>query len=437
MNDAAADPGEPIETAGVDAAADPVPAPWYEAPAEPIAAPVAAPWDDVATAAQPVVSADSAEAPRAEPSAALSPVSSVTAEPTSPPIELAPTSPVTNVSTGVAPSERPRREGPSMAPFLVSGLIGGFFAGIGVALAVLALLGAIHPLNSTGGDAAPTVVAGAPAASAVVAPSPAGSPGSGSPAVGSPAVGSPAVGSPAAASPAASVPPIVAPAVLTPTGLADGQTLGSPTAPVTVEIWEDYQCPYCGQFTKQVEPQLVSNYVESGKVRLVYRDFPFLGEESAWASVAARLAQQQGKFWPYHDYLFANQLGENVGSFAVERLKLIASAVGLDRTTFDAGLQLEAAQQLFSQIQQENSPDATALGITSTPSIVVNGTKLPTNDYQSAASAIDTLLAGGSLPPASVSASPAPATSVPSAAPSVRPSPKKSAAPGKPSPTPR
>ena len=60
--------------------------------------------------------------------------------------------------------------------------------------------------------------------------------------------------------------------------------------------------------------------MKSGAARLVFRDLPFLGEESRWAAVAGRLAAQQGRFWLLHDYLFANQLGENTGSYTPERL---------------------------------------------------------------------------------------------------------------------
>lgn len=189
-------------------------------------------------------------------------------------------------------------------------------------------------------------------------------------------------------------PPVVAPATFTPTELADGHALGAADAPVTVEVWADYQCPYCARFSLQVEPQIISTYVTTGAVRFVFRDLAFLGDESRWAAVAARLAEQQGMFWPYHDYLFANQLGENVGSFTVARLEEIASRVGLDRTTFDAGLQLDAARALFSEIQTESQTDATALGVNATPTVVVNGTRLDGNDWDTVRTAIEAALAG-------------------------------------------
>jgi protein-disulfide isomerase len=189
-------------------------------------------------------------------------------------------------------------------------------------------------------------------------------------------------------------PPVVAPASFTPTQLAKGNALGSADASVTVEVWADYQCPYCARFSAEVEPQIISTYVSTGRVRLVFRDLAFLGDESRWAAVASRLAEQQGMFWPFHDYLFANQLGENVGSFSVERLEEIGGRIGLDRSAFEAGLQLDAARDLFAEIQAESQADATALGITATPTVVVDGTKLDGNDWDTIRAAIEAALAG-------------------------------------------
>jgi protein-disulfide isomerase len=185
---------------------------------------------------------------------------------------------------------------------------------------------------------------------------------------------------------------VASPSAFTPTDLADANALGREDAPVTVEVWADYQCPYCALFSQQVEPQLIAQYVETGQVRLVFRDLAFLGDESRWAAVAARLAEEQDAFWPYHDYLFANQLGENAGGFSVERLQEIASVVGLDRSAFDAGLQLDAARATFAQIRAEFEADAARLAIRSTPTVVVDGTRLEANDLATIRAAIDAAL---------------------------------------------
>ncbi len=193
--------------------------------------------------------------------------------------------------------------------------------------------------------------------------------------------------------PLVTLPPIAAPTVLTPTELADGHAIGSADAPVTVEVWADFQCPYCGLFTAQIEPQIVSTYVQTGQVRLVFRNLAFLGEESRWAVVAAALGEEQDAFWPYHDYLFANQQRENVGGFALDRLQEMASRAGLDRTAFDAGLQIDAARATFARARASFEADAARLGISSTPSVVVNGTLLEGADWATVQAAVEAALA--------------------------------------------
>lgn len=137
-----------------------------------------------------------------------------------------------------------------------------------------------------------------------------------------------------------SAPPAAAeintPEMPAPAELADGMALGPASAPLTIEIWSDFQCPACGAFARQVEPLLIDEYIKLGQVRLVYRDFAFLGQESIDAAIAARCAAREGRFWPFHDYLFANQEGENQGAFSQPRLEAIASAVSLDQATFSA-----------------------------------------------------------------------------------------------------
>ncbi|MEO7195724.1 MAG: thioredoxin domain-containing protein [Pseudonocardiaceae bacterium] len=92
----------------------------------------------------------------------------------------------------------------------------------------------------------------------------------------------------------------------------DPLAMGSPTAPVVIVEWGDFQCPFCGAFARDTEPALLTQYVDAGKVRLEWRDFAYLGPES----VAARAAGRQGKFWAYHDALYAQQRPENTGALS-------------------------------------------------------------------------------------------------------------------------
>lgn len=191
----------------------------------------------------------------------------------------------------------------------------------------------------------------------------------------------------------------------------DGYALGSADAPVTVEVFEDFQCPYCRRFTQEVMPQLIERYVRDGAARVVFRDLPFLGLESQWAAVAGRLAADQGRFWDLYGYLYANQLGENVGSFTPDRLMRIGQAAGLDMDAFIAGLQVPAARETFAAIIADVAPEVRALNVSATPTVIVNGVKLGSPALGDVMAAIDAALAAPSGTPAASGitiASPAP-----------------------------
>jgi len=145
------------------------------------------------------------------------------------------------------------------------------------------------------------------------------------------------------------------------------RSLGARDAPVTIAEWADFQCPACGEYAETLAPRLIETYVKPGKVRLVFHNFAFLGAESTNAATAAVCAGQQGRFWPYHAYLYANQAGENQGAFKTERLRDIAAATGLDINAFDSCLSGPAAR---SQVIAETS-EAQQAGIDRTPTIVV------------------------------------------------------------------
>jgi protein-disulfide isomerase len=206
--------------------------------------------------------------------------------------------------------------------------------------------------------------------------------------------------------PLVTLPPIAEPPIRSPYELADGYTLGSPDAPVAIEVWEDFQCPFCQRFTFQIEPALVERYVRTGLARLTFRQLAFLGQESQWAAVASSLAADQDRFWPFHDYLFANLLGENRGSYGLERLLAIGEASGLDMESFRQGLALEAARARFARIDSDSRAAAAALGIASTPTVTVNGVSLPSPDLDTVSAAIEAALAAAG-PEASPSAAPA------------------------------
>jgi protein-disulfide isomerase len=188
-------------------------------------------------------------------------------------------------------------------------------------------------------------------------------------------------------------PPVMAPPIWSPMDQVDGFAAGSPDAPVTVEIWEDFQCPFCQRFTYEVKPAIVEQYVQTGDIRLVFRNLAFLGDESHWAAVAASLAADQNKFWPFHDYLYANYQGKESGAFRIDRLLEMGEAVGLDMDRFREGLQLENARQRFAEIEAEARQDAYAIGVNATPTVTVDGVPLQAPDFETVSAAIDIALA--------------------------------------------
>ncbi|MET0772010.1 MAG: thioredoxin domain-containing protein [Candidatus Limnocylindrales bacterium] len=165
---------------------------------------------------------------------------------------------------------------------------------------------------------------------------------------------------------------LVLPTLSRPTALVDDRAVGAPDAPITIEVWEDFQCPACGMFARSTEPRLLEEYVGTGKVRLVYRDMAFLGQESIDAAVAARAAQQLlggDAFWRYHDLLFHNQDGENEGAFDRNVLADMAVSLGIDRDAFLAALDDPA---LIHAVETETRAGAQA-GVSSTPTLVIDG----------------------------------------------------------------
>ncbi|MGZ6267693.1 MAG: DsbA family protein [Candidatus Limnocylindrales bacterium] len=235
-----------------------------------------------------------------------------------------------------------------------------------------------------------------------------------------------------------SAPPVLAdpiapqPSVATPSGIpTSGRTMGNADAKVTIDMWEDFQCTGCYAFTNGVEPQLVTNYVATGKAKVNYHDFIIIdanGDTESFDSAnAAMCANDQGKFWPYHDWLFANQYAERSGAFTKDRLKAIAHAMGgLDNAKFDSCVD-GGSHDSDVTAEQKTVPS----NANQTPWVVINGTAVTSPDYATIAAALDTALgvspspSVGASPSASASPSPSPSPTpsvAPSASPSVNPS---------------
>ncbi|MEK7127102.1 MAG: DsbA family protein [Patescibacteria group bacterium] len=146
--------------------------------------------------------------------------------------------------------------------------------------------------------------------------------------------------------------------------------LGNANAKLTVVEFGDYQCPFCGRFFKEVVPQIIKDYVDTGKVKFVYKNLAFLGKESIDAANAALCAKEQSKFWEYHDKIYSSQSGENQGTFAIDNLKKFATDLGLNSSQFNQCLD---SQKYNAQVTADIA-EANQNGFQSTPSTAVGDT---------------------------------------------------------------
>ena len=125
--------------------------------------------------------------------------------------------------------------------------------------------------------------------------------------------------------------------------------LGNADAKVTVVEFADFQCPFCGRYFKEVLPEIKEKFIDTGKVKFVFMNFAFLGQESKDAAQAAKCAQDQGMFWEYHDELYANQQGENIGAFSVENLKKFALKLELNSDEFNQCLDSKKYEKTITE----------------------------------------------------------------------------------------
>lgn len=146
-------------------------------------------------------------------------------------------------------------------------------------------------------------------------------------------------------------------------------SLGNDNAPITLVEFGDYQCFFCNKFFHETEPSILENYVETGRVKIIFKDFTIIGPDSIGAAHASHCANDQGKYWEYHDELYNNWGGENNGWASSENLVKFAQNIGLDEEKFKECMNDGKYQKLVSA----SSNDARNLGITGTPAFFVIG----------------------------------------------------------------
>jgi len=171
--------------------------------------------------------------------------------------------------------------------------------------------------------------------------------------------------------------------------------LGDENAPVTLVEFGDYQCTFCNKFFHETESAILTNYVETGKVKIIFKDFTIIGPDSIAAANAAHCANDQGKFWEYHDTLYNNWAGENNDWASSENLLKFAQSIELNEESFVKCM----VEKKYNQVVTSSNNDARTLGLTGTPGFFVIGrdnqiTKIPgAQPYESFQSIFESELA--------------------------------------------
>lgn len=205
--------------------------------------------------------------------------------------------------------------------------------------------------------------------------------------------------------------------VMTPEQLqrVPGISKGQPAAPVVIMEFADFQCPGCGDFARFSEP-LIQDYIDNGTVRFVWYDFPLvqIHQNAMLAARAGRCANEQNRFWPLHDILFAQQGRWSTERNATDLFIEFAEQAGVERGAFSTCLRSDKYQKEVSESYQLGN----TLGVGGTPTLFINGKKV--EDTPRTRADWDALIrreTGG----AAAAAAPAPAAATDSAAPAAAP----------------
>lgn len=150
----------------------------------------------------------------------------------------------------------------------------------------------------------------------------------------------------------------------------DGTRLGNEDALVTIHLYEDFQCPACGQFSRETWPDLVESYVKPGDVKIVSETLVFLGSDSLSMARAAIAAGEQDRYWQYAHLLFQNQGAENSGYATDEFLTDLAEKTeGLDVAEWDEARDAGFIGEELNAVQRK----ANAEEVQGTPTLVISG----------------------------------------------------------------
>ena len=143
--------------------------------------------------------------------------------------------------------------------------------------------------------------------------------------------------------------------------------LGDINAPLTLVEFGDYQCTYCKKFFHETEESILINYVETGKVKMLFKDFIVVNEDSVNAASAAHCANDQKMFWQYHSTLYNNWDGEGTGWASSEQLHQFAVTLGLDMNEFSECI----SQSKWKDLVLSSHADGRTLGVDATPTFFI------------------------------------------------------------------
>ena len=143
--------------------------------------------------------------------------------------------------------------------------------------------------------------------------------------------------------------------------------LGNPNAPITMVEFGDYQCTFCSKFFHETENSIITNYVKTGKVKMLFKDYIILGQDSMNAANAAHCANDQKLFWEYHSMLYNNWAGEDTGWADLAHLHEFANTLGLDMNVFSTCM----SDLKWNELVNLSSIDGQKLGVSGTPTFFV------------------------------------------------------------------
>lgn len=149
----------------------------------------------------------------------------------------------------------------------------------------------------------------------------------------------------------------------------DPRALGDPDAPVVMVQWADFLCPFCGVYSRDTEPELIERYVDTGLMRIEWRDLPFQGEQAMLAVVGGQAAAEQDAFWAYHEAMFAEDLRTAENRVDRDFLLGIAAQLDLDVERFAADLDDPATRERA----EGEAVLGQSLGISGTPAFIIGG----------------------------------------------------------------